>query len=51
MSRLAAEGVRVYKVPGSGHIDIIQEPYVKIWAKHLKICLHEIQAVKRVEKI
>jgi len=47
LSRLTAGGVQDYIVPGAGHEDIIQEPYVGRWAEHLKTCLREMAAAKK----
>jgi hypothetical protein len=39
-------GVKAYTIEGSRHDNIVKEPYAGIWARHLNLCLRELQAGK-----
>ena len=43
-NRLAGGELHIHEVPGAGHFNIINEPYVSTWAKHLSSYVDEIQA-------
>jgi thioesterase domain-containing protein len=45
-SSLASGEMHVHEVAGAGHLNIINEPYVGIWAKQLASHLAELQAKK-----
>ncbi|MBI5099966.1 MAG: amino acid adenylation domain-containing protein, partial [Nitrospirae bacterium] len=47
---LITGGIEIHKVPGSGHLDILREPYVGIWAKQLSAYLKKDQATKESRK-
>jgi amino acid adenylation domain-containing protein len=50
-SNFASGGVEVHVVPEAGHVDVVKEPYVDIWAKHLKTYLDEAQANSLGKKV
>jgi len=47
-NRLAGGELHIHEVPGAGHFNIINEPYVSRWAKHLSSYVDEIQAARHV---
>jgi aspartate racemase len=48
---LITGGIEIYKVPGAGHLDILREPYVGIWAKQLSDHLKKARATKEDIKV
>ncbi len=48
---LITGGVEIHNVPGSGHLDILREPYVGIWANQLNAYLKKVHATKEGRKV
>jgi len=44
-NKLFVEGMDLYEIPGD-HVDMAQEPYVSVWAEHLKSCLRNAHTTK-----
>ena len=47
--KVIAGGLEVHEVPG-GHLDLVQEPYVRLWAEKLKNALQRAQETVNVKK-